>query len=138
MNTCNRSRLLFLSGQPRRRANLHILYRADCPVYCVQPTAELLHIEHKLELLHDNKSHNSIEHVRLVSLTKTRIKRERGREEGIARLRNRNRKFHFKTYQSLRRYLIIQILMLFFMKIVYNQMFHYSPNRYDYIKISKI
>lgn len=67
MNTCNRSRLLFLSAGSRRSWNLHILYRADCPAYCVQPTAELLHIEHKLALLHDNESANDIEHVRLVT-----------------------------------------------------------------------
>lgn len=64
-NTCNRSRLLFLSARSRRPSNLHILYRADCPPYCVQPTAELLHIEHKLALLHDNENTNGVdEHVR--------------------------------------------------------------------------
>lgn len=70
MNTCNRSRLLFLSARSRRPSNLHILYRADCPAYCVQPTAGLLHIEHKLALLHDNESANGISHVRLVTRPK--------------------------------------------------------------------
>lgn len=71
MNTCNRSRLLFLPARSRRPSNLHILYRADCPPYCVQPTAELLHIEHKLALLHDNENTNGVdEHVRLATSRK--------------------------------------------------------------------
>lgn len=67
MNTCNRSRLLFLPPRSRRPSNLHILHRADCPPYCVQPTAELLHIEHKLALLHHNGNTNGVHrHVRKV------------------------------------------------------------------------
>lgn len=67
MNTCNRSRLLFLPPRSRRPSNLHILHRADCPPYCVQPTAELLHIEHKLVLLHHNENTNGVHrHVRKV------------------------------------------------------------------------
>lgn len=67
MNTCNRSRLLFLPPRSRRPSNLHILHRADCPPYCVQPTAELLHIEHKLALLHHNENTNGVHrHVRKV------------------------------------------------------------------------
>lgn len=51
----------------RRPSNLHILHRADCPPYCVQPTAELLHIEHKLALLHHNGNTNGVHrHVRKV------------------------------------------------------------------------
>ena len=51
----------------RRPSNLHILHRADCPPYCVQPTAELLHIEHKLALLHHNENTNGVHrHVRKV------------------------------------------------------------------------
>ena len=70
MNTCNRSRLLFLSARSRRPPNLHILYRTDCSAYCVQPTAELLHIEHKLALLHDNENTNGIENVQTASAAK--------------------------------------------------------------------
>lgn len=137
MNTCNRSRLLFLSGRPRRRPNLHILYRADCPVYCVQPTAELLHIEHKLELLHDNKSHNSIEHVRLVSLTKTSYREK----QWIAqRFRNRNCKFHFETYFNWlvcflqpnhvsRSYLIINISSIEHVRLVSPTKIHIERKR---------